>query len=343
MSDVQPVIFNPIYKPKIWGGHRIFTYFGRTSSSPELIGESWELADLETDESMVREGPWAGTGIAGLRDTWGRRLLGDAPLFEGRFPLLIKFLDAQQALSVQVHPSPAVARELGGNVRVKNEAWYILASEPGSVIYHGLEPGVDATTFREAMTSGRIEGVLRRVPVAPGQCHHLPSGTVHALGAGVLVAEVQTPSDITYRSYDWGRVDPATGRPRALHLDESIRCIDFEATSPPSQQTGQTQHPADGFEMSLLVACESFRIERWRIRAEGTHRLAGGRMAVWILLDGGGVLDVPQNVDVPKNGGAVRFGKGDVLLLPAEIPAWSARFDGPTELLHVTVPAEGPG
>jgi mannose-6-phosphate isomerase len=334
MSDVQPVIFNPIYKPKIWGGDRIFRYLGRTPPSPEPIGESWELADLETDESIVRDGPWAGTGIGGLRDTWGRRLLGDAPLFQGRFPLLIKFLDAQQALSVQVHPSPAVARELGGNVRVKNEAWYILAAEPGAAIYHGLEPGVDAAAFREAMTTGRIEGVLRRVPVAPGQCHNLPSGTVHALGAGVLVAEVQTPSDITYRAYDWGRIDPSTQRPRALHLGESIRCIDFEAASPSSQQTVQTQRLDDGFEMSLLVACESFRIERWRIRAAGTRHLAGDTMMVWILLDGGGVLDVPS-------GGAVRFGKGDVLLLPAEIPGWSATFDGPTELLHVTVPAEG--
>jgi len=331
--DTVPVVFEPIYKPKIWGGDRIFTHFGRPRTGDEPIGESWEVADLETDQSTVRDGPLAGTRLEQLRDEWKAELLGGAPLFEGRFPLLIKFLDAHQSLSVQVHPSEAVARRLGGRVRVKNEAWYVLATEPDGAIYHGLEPGVTAETFRQAMTTGRVEGVLRRVPVQAGQCYYLPSGTPHALGAGVLVAEVQTPSDITYRAYDWGRVDPNTGRPRELHLDQAIECIDFTTPSPSPQQAAQTQH-RDGVETTRLVECDSFRIERWRVGAAGDQRLAGGQMAVWILLEGAGVLDVP------RPGGKVRFRKGDVLLLPAALPASTVTFDEPATLLHVTVPAK---
>lgn len=226
-----------------------------------------------------------------------------------------------------------MACRLGGKVRVKNEAWYVLAAEPGAAIYHGLEPGVDAAAFREAMTTGRIEGVLRRIPVAPGRCHYLPSGTVHALGAGVLVAEVQTPSDVTYRTYDWGRTDPGTGRPRSLHLDEAIECIDFSTPSPPSQQAVETQRRDDGLTTSRLVACDWFQIRHWRVGSAGQRQLTGGQMVVWILLEGAGVVVGPQGRE------PVRFGKGDVLLLPAEVPTWSVTFDGPAEWLRVTVPA----
>ncbi len=254
-----PLLFDPIYKPKLWGGDSIFTHFGRPKPMPEPVGESWELADLEHDRSRVRNGPAAGRTLGELRATWGRGLLGPAPLFEGRFPLLIKFLDARAWLSVQVHPNEAVARRLGGSVRVKHEAWYVLAAEPDGAIYHGLEPGVTAKDFREAMLTGRVDGILRKVPVRPGECYYLPSGTPHALGEGVLVAEIQTPSDVTYRTYDWNRVDPTTGQPRELHLDAALECIDFDSAPPPPIQklpssSDQARTP--------LVVCDWFSIDR---------------------------------------------------------------------------------
>ena len=198
--SVHPLIFEPIYKPKIWGGDRIFAYWRRSNPFDEGIGESWELADLEEDQSRVALGPAKGNTITELIPAWGRDLMGNVGLFEGRFPLLIKFLDARESLSVQVHPNEAVARKLGGNVRVKHEAWYILDAGPDGAIYHGLEPGVTAERLRNASLSGEMDGVLRKVDVSPGDCYYLPSGTPHALGAGVLVAEVQPPSAITYRT-----------------------------------------------------------------------------------------------------------------------------------------------
>ena len=258
--NVYPLVFEPLYKPCIWGGDRIFAHFGRPRVGTGPVGESWELVDLEDDQSIVRSGPVKGLTLGRLRDEWGAALLGHAPLFNGRFPVLIKYLDAQTSLSVQVHPSEAVAARLGGRVRVKHEAWYVLAAEPGGMIYHGLEPGIDARNFKNAMLDGRVDGILRKIPVTPGCCYYLPSGTPHALGAGVLVAEVQTPSDITYRIYDWNRVDAAIRRPRELHIDQAIECIDFSRPSPPPMRTCKEQ--AEGCAaVKRMVSCKFFNIE----------------------------------------------------------------------------------
>jgi len=328
---VHPLIFEPIYKPKIWGGDLIFTHFGRAKPMPEPIGESWELADLEEDQSRVRWGPVLGRTLGALRADWGTDLLGQVGLFEGRFPLLIKFLDAQTNLSVQVHPTEAVARRLGGNVRVKNEAWYILAAQPGGAIYHGLEPGTSAETFRQAMLTGQVDGVLRKIHVQPGECYYLPSGTTHALGAGVLVAEIQTPSDITYRTYDWGRVDPTTDRPRDLHLDRAMECITFEADPPPPIQPRERLTPGTAT-LTRLVACESFVIEEIVSAAGTALPIDGQEPVVWIVLKGTGVIQYPPQ-DAP-----LAFGKGDVILLPAALSDATARATTDVKGLQVTVP-----
>lgn len=326
--NVCPLVFEPIYKPKIWGGQRIFSHFDRPRALVEPVGESWELADLEEDQSKVREGPCRGRGLGDLLREWGPAMLGKARPFEGRFPLLIKFLDAATSLSVQVHPTEAVARKRGGNVRVKHEAWYILAAEADGAIYHGLEPGVSPAAFREAMASGQVDGILRRVPVRPGECHYLPSGTVHALAAGVLVAEVQTPSDITYRTYDWGRVDPGTGKPRPLHLDQAMECIIFGDPQPASLQP-TVEIPAEGARCRRLTSCESFVIDRVEMAAGERRRLPGGRPVVWIVLDGSGRIEGADPTS---------FSKGDVILLPAGMDRVTAPVDSPTTYLEVTVP-----
>ncbi|MHC4442805.1 MAG: type I phosphomannose isomerase catalytic subunit [Planctomycetota bacterium] len=329
--SVHPLIFEPIYKPKIWGGDRIFTHFQRPPVGTKPIGESWELADLEQDQSRVVAGSLRGKTLAQLRDEMGRDLLGNAGLFEGRFPLLIKFLDAHKSLSIQVHPTEKVARRLGGNVRVKHEAWYILDADAGGFIYHGLEPGIKAESFREAMLEGKIAGVLRKINVKPGQCYYLPSGTVHALGAGVLVAEVQTPSDITYRTYDWGRVDSATGRPRELHLDRAMECINFDTPSPPPMQN-QPRYSGKWTEIISLVACESFLIEQVCMTAGAELDIPFTEPVAWIVLEGTGLIELGS----PNQ--SFEFCKGNVVLLPAALSGARLKITSAAKWLEVAVP-----
>lgn len=331
MAAVSPLIFEPIYKPKIWGGSRIFTFFGRSPAPAEPIGESWELADLEDDQSRVSTGPAKGHALPDLLRTWGSGLTGRVPLVDGRFPLLIKFLDASEWLSVQVHPSEEVARRLGGRVRVKHEAWYVLDAPAGAAIYHGIQAGVTRDAFRAAMLEGRPDDVLRRIPVKPGECYHLPSGTPHALGAGVLVAEVQTPSDITYRTYDWGRVDPGTGRQRELHLEQALECIDFERPSPPPMQ--ERSHVASLWTaVTRLVACPSFVIERVRMVEGAEQRIPYAEPVVWIVLEGAGELTWSSTAR------PMPFGRGNVVLLPAGLSDAQVRITAAAQWLEVTVP-----
>jgi mannose-6-phosphate isomerase len=329
---VCPLIFEPIYKPKLWGGREIFRCFGRTPPGDEPIGESWELVDLEEDASRVAAGPARGRTLTDLVREWGTDLTGRVGLFEGRFPLLIKFLDARQSLSVQVHPSEAVARRQGGSVRVKHEAWYILDTGPDGLIYHGLEPGISAERFREAMRNGQVEGVLRKVPVRRGDCYYLPSGTVHAIGADVLIAEVQTPSDTTYRTYDWGRVEPTNGQARELHLDQAIECIDFDTPSPPPvQERSHVGTPA--ITVTRLCACPSFVIEKVRMAEGARHDIPHAEPVVWIVLNGRGTIH--------HRDGEMEFARGNVVLLPAALREGRVDIHAPTDWLEVTVPVPG--
>ncbi len=252
--DPYPLIFHPIFKPKIWGGRKLQTLLGKRLPQDERIGESWEIADLEEDQSVVANGPACGRTLGELAREWGTGLMGRAPLFEGRFPLLIKFLDATETLSVQVHPNEAMAQQLGGQVRIKNEAWYVIDAEEDGFIYRGVREGVDAETLRHAIRQQRVESVLNRIAVRKGHCYYLPSGTIHALGGGVTVAEAQTPSDITYRVYDWNRIDPSTGAERELHLEEALQCISFD-TAPLVGE--QREHVASVWtSVTSLVRCE---------------------------------------------------------------------------------------
>lgn len=307
--DVYPLIFEPIFKQKIWGGRTLGTALHKPLPPDETIGESWEVADLEDDQSVVAVGPAKGQTLGELVKTWGTGLYGRSGLFDGRFPLLIKFLDARRALSVQVHPSEAVAARLGGRIRVKHEAWYVIDAEADGYIYRGVKPGVDKTALREAIDRQEVESALQRIGVRRGECYYLPSGTIHALGAGVTVAEVQTPSDITYRVYDWNRVDEKTGRVRELHLNEAMECISYD---PVPEKYELRNHVASVWtQVTSLVRCESFVIERVRMVEGVEQALPYAEMMIWMVLEGSGEL---YSAGLPD---PVRFGTGDTVVLPA--------------------------
>ena len=328
--DVCPLVFEPIFVPKLWGGRQLAELFDKPLPPDEPIGESWEVADLEAGQSVVARGPAAGQTLGELTHDWGEQLLGSVPPFEGRFPLLIKYLDAQQTLSVQVHPDEAYAQQHGGDVRVKNEAWYVLAAEPDGHIYRGFHPGVDEAALRAALAKGEVEPLLQRIPVRAGHCYYLPSGTIHALGAGVVVAEVQTPSNTTFRFFDWNRVDPSTGKARALHIDEALACVRYDAAPPAGEQQAHLATPWSA--VTRLVRCPSFVLERVRITAGIDQELPYQAMVVWMVLEGKGEISYNgMNEPFP-------FGRGDCVVLPAGLQQARLRTHEDCLWLEASVP-----
>jgi mannose-6-phosphate isomerase len=231
--SLYPLTFTPILKERVWGGARLAA-LGRSLPQKTPIGESWELVDMPDDQSVVSAGPLAGARLGDLVRQRGEELLGPAALDGGSFPALVKTIDAAQTLSVQVHPDAVVAARLGG--RPKSEAWVILEAAPGALLYVGLVEGTTRDRYRSAVEQGRIEELLVPLPVKAGDLVPIVPGTVHAIGAGVVLTEVQQPSDTTYRVYDWGRVG-LDGRPRALHLEEALRSIHF-GTPPAAPAAG---------------------------------------------------------------------------------------------------------
>ena len=208
--NIYPLKFRPIFKERIWGGQQLKKVFGKNLPTDVKIGESWELADLPDDKSEVVNGPLAGRTIDQVIAEFGVAVTGKDN-YQPPLPLLIKILDAQDVLSVQVHPDAATCERMEKG-DPKTECWYIIDAKPKAVIYKGLKPGTTRQQFSDAVANGTCEDYLVKIPVAVGECHFLPSGTCHAIGAGLLIAEIQQPSDTTYRVFDWNRVDPATGQ-----------------------------------------------------------------------------------------------------------------------------------
>ncbi len=309
-ASPHPIRFTPILKEKVWGGRRLA---GLCKALPPgvLIGESWEIADLDSTSptgagghaahSIAAIGPLAGRSIREIMSLWRSDLLGSAsPTPAGAFPLLIKFLDAAENLSVQVHPSAAYAAT-HPEAHLKHEAWCVVAADPGSKIYRGLEPGVTRADLEKAIAVGAVTDLLRAEPAKPGMIHHLPSGVVHALGAGVLVAEIQTPSDTTYRLDDWGR----TGR--SLHIEEALACA-FDDAGVQTVPADRLPPPA-----SDRIATEAFAIERFTLEP-GAGRAIGEPASPTILmaLVGAGTLEPADAAFEP-----LELAAGDTTLIPA--------------------------
>jgi len=301
MSDAYPLLFRPILKDKVWGG-RALEQFGKALPAGQNIGESWELADLDATSasgggggsahSIIENGPLAGKTLRDAINLWGSALMGTAKLTPaGAFPLLVKFLDARENLSVQVHPSPAYAAA-NRDAHLKTESWYILAAEPGAVIYKGVKPGVTCEAFAAHIKDNTVANDMIAIPAVPGEIHNLPSGTCHALGAGVLVAEIQTPSDTTFRVFDWGRVG------RELHIEKALACTDF-GPAPCGAAL-----PA-GSRRARLVTTEFYTIEEARpVAGERTPLKVTGGPTVIMMLRGGGELRGVSHASVVLRAGA---------------------------------------
>ncbi|MEK6677273.1 MAG: type I phosphomannose isomerase catalytic subunit [Planctomycetota bacterium] len=329
--DVYPLIFQPIFKPKVWGGRKLESLLGK-NLSPELpIGESWELADFETESSIVANGPECGKTLHDVLQLWGEKLMGQTPLAYGRFPLVLKFLDARQPLSVQVHPGRHSPRQQKIREPIKDEAWYVVDAENGAWIHHGLAPGTTRETVKRAVLQGQVESVLRRLPARKGHAYYLPGGTIHTLGGGILVAEVQTLADITYRLFDWDRVEPGTGQPRELHIDQALDCTVFDG--PLSEYEQRPEHLASVWtSVTNLVRCNAFVMERVRMVAGVDQELPFSEMMIWMVLEG------RVSLSFSGAGSPMEFRPGDTVLLPAGLRSGRVRSVEPSMWLEISVP-----
>lgn len=313
-----PLKFKPIYKQRIWGGQKLREFFDKDIPSNEKIGESWELADLPQDKSVIANGELAGFTVNEAINKYPAEITGNEN-FSGNFPLLIKILDAEDILSVQVHPDKKTVKRMGKG-DPKTECWYIINAAPGAVIYKGLKENITKEQFAQAIKTGNTAELLNKVGVKPGQCHFLPSGTAHAIGAGLLIAEIQLPSDTTYRLFDWNRVD-STGKSRELHIEEAMESIHF----------GESLDQLPVTTVGRLVDCEFFTIDKGHQAKDCERLLSPGQMKVLMIINGKGHFICSET-------NYVNFNSGDTILLPAMYEGVMV-FEEESEYL-VIIPAE---
>jgi mannose-6-phosphate isomerase len=338
MQPLAPMLLAPIAKSRAWGGHTFVQWgkFAAPAAGSAPIGESWELADLPDDVrdgcSGIQAGAFAGRSLREALRADERGIMGRARLSSvGRFPLLVKFLDAAEHLSVQVHPTPAFA-EITPGAHVKSESWIVLHAEPGARIWRGVRPSVHRDEFERCLrTGGDVVPLLVEVPVRAGDRIDLPSGLCHALGGGITVAEVQTPSDTTYRVFDWNRNDPA----RPLHVAQAMACTVFGAAQQLERYPVENMHEMSAlhtrqFRTTLVSATEHYRIERVEAtEAADLPVITHQRPCAWMVLAGRVRFDGPTPFDA---------GPWRTVLVPASAEGLTAHLDAGTVLLRAAVP-----
>jgi mannose-6-phosphate isomerase len=322
-----PLRFRPFLRPMVWGGRGLGDVLGKTLPTGDAYGEAWEISDHGSHHSVVASGPAAGRTLRELMQQDAAALVGDWPA--PVFPWLIKYLDCHDWLSVQVHPGEEVVQNLWPGENSKTEAWFVLGVRPGGRVYAGLKPGVDAHVLAAAMKAGTVADCLHSFEPKAGDCLFLPAGTVHAVGGGVLIAEVQQTSDATFRLFDWNRVGP-DGKGRTLHVEQGLASIDWSAG--PVEPTA-----AQGYGTSArplwqpLVRCKYFDLSY--VRQGEAFTLGGsGRMQTVMVLHGEGDLDTPA--------GLTPLRRGETVLLPAEVDATWVVPRGPLGLLVAGLPAQ---
>jgi mannose-6-phosphate isomerase len=323
MTTLPPLRLQPILREYLWGGRRLGTELGKAIGDSTRAAESWEVVDHGADQSVVVDGPFAGKTLHQLVAHESAALLGRHNP-RPQFPLLFKFLDCQQTLSVQVHPNDAQAAKLQPTDLGKTEAWVILAADPGSKVYAGLKPGVDRSMLERELARGKCDVCLHEFEPRVGDCVLIEAGTVHALGAGLLVAEIQQASDTTYRLFDWNRVD-RDGKPRELHIAQALETIDF-ARGPVNPVTPEATN-APGVER--LVACDKFILGRRTLRAPQSIP-SDDRFHILAVVDGGVDLHSAANTQALK--------RGDTVLIPASSQGAEIAGQGRATVLDMYLP-----
>jgi mannose-6-phosphate isomerase len=294
---LYPLRFAPIFKSAIWGGRRIADYFPNAPAEGP-ISEVWLVSDVANNASIVADGPLAGTTLRDLARSRSDEL--GLSNHDG-FPLLIKIIDAREPLSVQVHPNDEEAQRLENQPRGKTEAWYVIDAEPGAKVYGGFKSGVNRAAFLDAFHAGRIEETLHSFEAKAGDCIYLPAGTIHAAGAGLAIFEVQQTSDITYRLHDWGRVDSKTGKPRELHVEKAIECLDFDRGPVAPERIRR-----EDAEVEFLTGCNYFSL--YRIKADRPFSVEFPIAHAFACIDGKGRVE--------SDGGSAVIQRGDTVLIP---------------------------
>ena len=319
---LYPLTFQPIFKQRVWGGRELERLYHKPLPPGVPIGESWEITDRPGDVSIIANGPLAGKDLRWLMENHASELLGDANAHHRRFPLLIKILDAQEKLSLQVHPTAARAAELGGEP--KTEMWYIAEAAPGAELYVGLRRGVTHAEFEDKVEAGTVAECFHRVRVQPGDAMFLPSGRVHALGAGLVIFEIQQNSDTTYRVFDWNRLG-LDGKPRELHVPQSLASIDFNDFEPSLLPRTFVQQGVQ--QVRSLVRDPLFTVEVCQAGAGVNLPLRPGKLQLIALLTG--------RVEVGNDLATVALAPGRFCLVPASLAAVACSTETPATYLRV--------
>ncbi|MEW6356062.1 MAG: type I phosphomannose isomerase catalytic subunit [Planctomycetota bacterium] len=328
-SKLYPFKLSDVFHEKIWGGQRLRSVCGKNLPRGKKIGESWEVCDYQTEVSVVREGEYEGVTIRKLFHALPAEILGPkvAKEFGPALPLLFKFIDANDVISVQVHPDDQHAAMHHHEDNGKAEGWYVLHADPGAKLILGLKPATPREEFEECIKVGDVSKCLNWIPVKKGDVIYLPPGTVHAIGPGIIIAEIQETSDLTCRLYDWDRPGE-DGKPRPLHVDEALSVIDFAANHRSKEKPKKV-----GKGRLRLIECDKFVYEKLDVRAIPIE--VGGAKSFEILstIGGAGMLTWP--------GGEMPLTLGETILLPACIHPCSLRSDQGMEVLRSYCPVPG--
>jgi mannose-6-phosphate isomerase len=324
---MYPLRFEPIYQYRIWGGRRLGDLLAAPLPGSGPIGEAWVLSDRDDHPSRVANGPLKGRTISQLMEQYPKQLLGELAGRFRRLPLLLKFLDAHDMLSVQVHPTDSHADLIPAGETGKTEAWIVLEAGAESRIYAGLRPNTTADALRRALTAGTVADDLAYFTPKLGDGVFIPAGTVHSLGRDVVVFEVQENSDVTFRLYDCDHVDSKTGQPRLLQVDQALACINFaQGAVGPVVPVVEDAKPAL---RERLFLCKHFGL--WRFSGDTPFTVgAAGSPRVLVCIAGDGHLE--------HDGATYPVGRGDVLLLPAEVGTCLCRTNCAMSLLEISLP-----
>jgi len=320
---LYPLKFTPISKYRIWGGNKLNTVL-KKGFIDENIGESWEISDIEGDETIVAEGFLSGKTLRQLSEEYKEKLLGNNvySTFREKFPLLIKFIDAKTPLSIQVHPHDNIAKERHNSFG-KNEMWYIMNADEDAEIIVGFNQSLDKKSYSEYLENNNLSEVLNKEKTKAGDTFYIPTGRVHAIGSGVLLAEIQQTSDITYRIYDYDRIDNQTGKKRDLHNDLAIDVIDFEV-----QDNYKTDYLKDSNTSNKLVHCPYFKSNYLKIygRLQKDYSTIDS-FIIYICISG--------SITILENNVRYALKQGETMLIPAVIKNIEIIAEANSEVLEV--------